>query len=144
MRIYYQLLGAHYHCRVFFNGLSGQLVVAEREWDQFRSSFATTVSWMPEEPEHVYMNSRTLAGLLRERLAALVDQRTYVHMGLPVRIDDGIAEDGAHPHNSAVAYESRRRAADRASRIAMMRETTHGDRPSPVSEVLRPRQEDEK
>ena len=52
MRIYYKLLGGHYHCRVFFNGLSGNLVVGEREWDEFRSCFGTKAIFLPEASDH--------------------------------------------------------------------------------------------
>jgi hypothetical protein len=48
MRIYYKLLGGHYHCRVFFNGKSGDLVVGKDEWAAFRRSFAARVSWIDE------------------------------------------------------------------------------------------------
>lgn len=49
MRIYYKLLGRHYHCRVFFNGKSGELVCSEDEWPAFRRSFSSTVTWIMEE-----------------------------------------------------------------------------------------------
>lgn len=48
MRIYYKLLGGHYHCRVFFNGKAGDLVVADREWKEFQASFASHVRWIVE------------------------------------------------------------------------------------------------
>lgn len=39
MRIYYKLLGSHYHCRVFFNGKAGDLVVGASEWGGFQRCF---------------------------------------------------------------------------------------------------------
>lgn len=48
IRIYYEKLGGHYHCRVF-TGLtltsvakSGDLVFRENEWDQFRIAMSKT------------------------------------------------------------------------------------------------------
>lgn len=50
MRIYYKLLGGHYHCRVFINGAkSGDLCCRESEWTQFMLSFDVRVQWIEEE-----------------------------------------------------------------------------------------------
>lgn len=49
MRIYYRLMGGHYRCRVFMNGKMGELVVAEKEWDTFKSMFSSPlVEFTPE------------------------------------------------------------------------------------------------
>lgn len=49
MRIYYKLAGAHYHCRVFFNGKSGDLVCGQDEWAAFRRCFGAAVQWIEDE-----------------------------------------------------------------------------------------------
>lgn len=50
MRIYYRLLGAHYHMRVFINGAkSGDLCVRQSEWNEFCSWFKSSVVFM-EDP----------------------------------------------------------------------------------------------
>lgn len=51
MKIYWKLLGAHYHCRVFFNGKSGDLVCGFDEWREFRTSFTHNVTWIDESNE---------------------------------------------------------------------------------------------
>lgn len=50
MRVYYKLLGGHYHCRVFMNGgLCGTLVSRESEWMDFKTSFGWTVEFVEDE-----------------------------------------------------------------------------------------------
>lgn len=76
MRIYYKLLGGHYHCRVFFNGLSGNLVVGEREWNEFRSYFGGRTNFIPEDgsqPVTVPDFARELVHRL-EPLAVIADR----------------------------------------------------------------------
>lgn len=49
MRIYYQLRGAHYHCRVFMHGKCGDLCVGQDDWIEFRASFNINfVTWIEE------------------------------------------------------------------------------------------------
>jgi hypothetical protein len=48
MRIYFKLLGAHYHCRVFFNGKCGDLCVGEKEWAEFQACFSSFTQWFNE------------------------------------------------------------------------------------------------
>lgn len=55
MKIYYQLLGGHYHCRCFFHGKAGDLVIGESEWFEFRSMFRPHVIFIQEQgtdPRH--------------------------------------------------------------------------------------------
>lgn len=47
-RIYYELRGAHYHCRVFYNGKLGDLVFAEDELDAMKQAF-NGCSWIEEK-----------------------------------------------------------------------------------------------
>jgi len=48
MRIYWQLRGAHVHCRVFLNGKAGDLVFAEREWPTVREALEQIAIVLPE------------------------------------------------------------------------------------------------
>lgn len=48
MKIYWKLLGGHVHMRVFFNGKSGDLVCADKEWPEFQSMFSKNVVWIAE------------------------------------------------------------------------------------------------
>lgn len=52
MNIYYQLLGGHYHFRVFMNGAKcGDLCCRQEEFAQFQAAFSTAVNWIPEVQE---------------------------------------------------------------------------------------------
>lgn len=48
MRIYWQLRGAHVHCRVFLNGKAGDLVFGEREWPTVREALEQIADVRPE------------------------------------------------------------------------------------------------
>lgn len=62
MRIYYQLRGAHVHCRVFLNGKAGDLVFAEREWPTVREAFEQIATVLPEAADGV------LTGVLKVKV----------------------------------------------------------------------------
>jgi hypothetical protein len=60
IRIYYQKLGVHYHCRVFTSMApaatfvkSGDLVFRESEWDAIREIWNGTCHFLPDSARHV-------------------------------------------------------------------------------------------
>lgn len=48
MRVYWKLLGAHIHMRVFYHGMMGELVCAEKEFETVKERMKGA-EFIPEE-----------------------------------------------------------------------------------------------
>ena len=52
IRVYFELRGAHVHCRVFTHGLCGTLVFSEQEWPGILKALSRIAQVMPERFAH--------------------------------------------------------------------------------------------